>query len=299
MVRLKRYEKNPILTGREGVWWDSLYAYNPAAVIHEGAVHILYRAEGDEKRKNIETRWPVSRLGLAVSKNGYDIDERLPEFTMEGEGPEEFWGIEDPRVSKIDGTYYVLYVQVAPGHTALALATTKDFRSYERRGRVMPEVQQRTSALLPEKWKGKYVLIHRIQPNMQIAYSEDLVAWHDSKTLMEVRPGSWDNAKIGVSPPPLRTEEGWLCFYHGVDEKKVYRVGAALLDLDDPSRVLARLDEPILEPTAPYEAKGLVPNVVYRYGAVELGGEFLVYYGGADAVTGVASIGVEEMLGAC
>ncbi len=298
MIELKRYDKNPILTGREGVWWDSKYAYNPAATIHDGKVHLLYRAEGDEKRKDIETRWPVSRLGLAISENGYDIDERPEEFAMEGEGPEEFWGIEDPRVTKIGDTYYVLYVQVAPKHTALALATTKDFKTYERRGRIMPEVQQRTSALLPEKWKGEYVLIHRIRPNMQIAYSEDLVSWHGSKTLMEVRPGKWDANYIGVSPPPLKTEKGWLMFYHGTNKNRVYCASAALLDLDDPSKVIGRLEEPLLEPIAPYEAVGLVPNVVYPCGAVELNGEFLVYYGGADAVTGVASVGVEELLSA-
>ena len=302
MIRLRRYSGNPILTGREGVWWDSKYAYNAGAAIHEGKVHLLYRAEGDEKRKDIETRFPVSRLGLAISRNGYEIDERPTGFALGGEGPEELWGVEDPRVTKIGDTYYLVYVQVAPprnptaDHSHLALATTKDFRTYTRHGQLMPEIPQRTSGLLPEKVNGKYVLIHRIRPNMQIAYSEDLVAWRDSRTLMAVRPGKWDSNFIGIGAQPLKTEKGWLLFYHGTDADRVYRLGAAWLDLDDPSKILARLEEPILEPDAPYEAKGLTPNVAYACGAVELNGEFLVYYGGADAVLGVASIGVEELL---
>ena len=295
-IKLNRCSKNPIMTGRAGVWWDSKYVYNAGATIHNDRVHILYRAEGDEKRKNIETRWPQTRLGLAVSKNGYDIDERPEQFAIEGQGPQEFWGIEDPRITKIGDTYYIVYVQVAPEHTCLALATTRDWKTYARHGQLMPEVQQRTSGLLPEKYRGEFVLLHRIRPNMQIAYSEDLKTWHDSKALMSVRPGKWDCNYMGIGAQPLKTEKGWLLFYHGVDAKKVYRLGAAWLDLDDPSKVAARLDDFILQPEDDWEVRGLVPNVVYTCGAVEWKGEFIVYYGGSDSVLCAASIGVDEML---
>ena len=297
-VRLRRCPKNPILKPRPNIWWDSKYVYNPAATIHDGKVYLLYRAEGDEARKNIRMKWPVTRLGLAVSKNGYDIDERPEQFFMEGEGPEELWGIEDPRVSKIGDTYYIVYVQVAPNHTCLALATTKDWKSHQRHGKLMPEVQQRTSALLPEKIRGEYVLIHRIRPNMQIAYSEDLKNWHDSRTLMTIRPDKWDCGKIGIGAQPLKTPKGWLLFYHATDQNRVYRLGAAMLDLDDPSKVIGRLDDFILQPEDPWEVKGLIANVVYACGAVELNGEYIVYYGASDSLLCAASVGVDEILSA-
>lgn len=295
-IRLRRCPKNPIVRPRPDVRWDSKYVYNPAATVHQGRVHLLYRAEGDEKRKDIETRWPVTRLGLAISKNGYDIAERPEQFQLEGQGPQESWGIEDPRVSKIGDTYYIVYVQVAPNHTCLALATTKDWKTYQRRGQLMPQVQQRTSGLLPEKHKGKFVLLHRIRPNMQIAFSEDLKTWHDSRPLMGVRPDKWDCGKIGIGAQPLKTEKGWLLFYHGVDANGVYRLGAAWLDLDDPRKVVGRLDDFVLQPEDEWEVQGLVPNVVYACGAVELGGEFIVYYGASDSLLCAASIGVAEML---
>ncbi|MCX7804823.1 MAG: glycosidase [Planctomycetota bacterium] len=295
-IRLRRCPKNPILRPRPNVPWDSKYVYNPGATIHDGRVYLLYRAEGDEARKNVRMKWPVTRLGLAISSNGYDIDERPERFQLEGEGPDELWGIEDPRISKIGDTYYIVYVQVAPNHTCLALATTKDWKTYQRHGKLMPEVQQRTSGLLPEKYKGEYVLIHRIRPNMQIAFSEDLKTWHDSQPLMGVRPGMWDCNYMGLGAQPLKTEKGWLLFYHGVDHKKVYRLGAAWLDLDDPRKVIGRLDDFILEPEDEWEVKGLVANVVYTCGAVELNGEFIVYYGASDSLLCAASIGVDEML---
>jgi predicted GH43/DUF377 family glycosyl hydrolase len=295
-ISLQRCKNNPILKGREGVWWDSKYAYNAAASSYDGKAYILYRAEGDEVRKNVTTRWPVTRLGLAISKNGFDIDERPKEFFMEGEGPLEFWGIEDPRVSKIDDAYYIVYVQVAPKHTCLALAVTKDWKTVERRGQLMSEVQQRTSGLLPGKIKGEFVLLHRIKPNMQIAFSEDLKKWHDSQPLMSVRPGKWDCSYMGLGAQPLKTPKGWLLFYHGVDKFKIYRLGAAMLDLENPAKVIGRLDDFILEPDDPWELRGLYPNVVYTCGAVELNGQYIVYYGGSDSVLCAASIGVEEML---
>jgi predicted GH43/DUF377 family glycosyl hydrolase len=132
---------------------------------------------------------------------------------------------------------------------------------------------------------------------MQIAYSSDLKEWHDSRPLMDRRPGvAWEAKKIGLGAQPIRTEKGWLLFYHAVDADKVYRLGIAWLDLEDPSKVIGRLDCPVLEPEEPYELEGVIKNVVYTCGAVEWNGQYLVYYGAADHVLGVASAPVEDVL---
>jgi len=298
MIQLQRYEKNPILTGNPERWWESKYVYNAGAAIHDGKVQILYRAEGDEMRANTDMRWPISRLGLAVSEDGYHITERRASPVLEGAGEKEAWGIEDPRISKIGDTYHIVYVQVAEGHTGLALAATKDFDVFEKRWPLMPEIQQRTSGLLPEKIKGEYVLLHRVRPNVQIAYSSDLKEWHGSRPLMLVRLGMWDCQYMGIGAQPLKTEKGWLLFYHATDEDAVYRLGIAWLDLEDPSIVRGRLDYPILEPVTDFEKEGLFPNVVYTCGAVEKASRYLVYYGASDSVLCVASVDKDEVLSA-
>ncbi len=295
MIRLKRYEGNPILTGNPTNWWESKYVYNPAAILHEGKVLILYRAEGDEKRRGIETRWPVSRFGVALSEDGYEITARWEQPVMGPTCEDDFWGVEDPRIVKLDDTYYITYVGVSPMGDRLAYATTKDFKTITRGGRLMLEVNQRTSSLMPEKIKGKFALIHRITPSMWVSYSEDLVHWHDTKVIMTPRPGHWDEKKVGIGSQPIRTDKGWLIFYHATDRRDVYRVGIVWLDLEDPSKVVARQEEPALEPLMDYEVHGLTHDVIYPCGAVELGGEYLLYYGGADMVTCVASVPVDEV----
>ncbi len=300
MLKLKRFEKNPILKGVPGQPFHSKYIYNAGATIYNNQVLLLYRAEGEYKRPGIETRWPLTTLGVATSDDGFHFGNlRCPVMVPQEE--REMWGLEDPRVSKIDDTYYLVIVQVGPhppdeSQDSLLLATTKDFVTFKRHGRLMPEVRQRTSGLLPAKIRGEYVLIHRQAPSMQIAYSSDLVEWHGSKPLMEPRPGvAWEAKKIGIGAQPIRTDRGWLLFYHAVDANKVYRLSIAWLDLDDPSKVIGRLDYPILEPEADYEKFGLTKNVVYTCGAVEWQGRYLVYYGAADAVLAVASASVEEV----
>ena len=133
-------------------------------------------------------------------------------------------------------------------------------------------------------------MLHRTFPNIWIAWSEDLVNWHDHKPLMRVQLGAWDCNRIGAGAPPIKTGDGWLNFYHGVDHRRIYRLGIMLLDLEDPSKVIGRSVEPILNPEMDYEKTGLVPNVVFTCGAAEIDGRYHVYYGGADKVVGVATI---------
>ncbi len=301
MLKLERYEGNPILKGIPGEPFHSKYIYNAGATIHDGKVKLVYRAEGDYPRPDVESKWPLTMLGLAESEDGFNFTTHKEPF-MKPVGPEEKRGIEDPRISKIDDVYHILFVQVGADDSgkqeeSLALATTTDFKTVERKWRVMPDVDQRTSGLLPAKVKGKYVLIHRVSPNMNIAYSEDLKTWHDSKVLMEPRPDvAWESHKIGIGAQPIWTEKGWLLFTHARDRDGAYHLSIAWLDLDDPSKVISRPDYPILEAEAEYERVGLTKNVVYTCGAVEWQGRFLVYYGGADTVLAVASAPADEVM---
>jgi len=156
--------------------------------------------------------------------------------------------------------------------------------------RVVLEEPNKDGGLLPEKIDGRYMLFHRREPNIWVGYSKDLVDWKNHKIIMSPIEGTWQSKKIGIAGPPIKREDGWLLFYHGVDSNNEYRLGAALLDLKDPSKVIHRQAEPILVPELGWEKRGLVPNVVFSCGAVEIGNMYYVYYGGADTHIGVASI---------
>lgn len=300
-MELERYNANPVLAPTDN-WWENKAVFNCAAVRSNGDIHILYRAQGDDD---------VSRFGYACTQNGLDIIRRDDSPNYESVGDElERLGVEDPRITRIDDTYYITYTGVSlypccesrpsplksvPWRCRVGLISTKDFRTYTKHGCILPDMDNKDVVLFPEKIDGRYVMLHRTFPNMWIAYSDDLVHWYDHKLLMRVQPGSWDCNRIGAGAPPIKTEYGWLNFYHGVDHKRNYRLGILLLDLDDPSKVIGRSADPILSPDEDYEKEGLVPNVVFTCGAVESNGNYLVYYGGADKVIGVATMPREDM----
>lgn len=299
-IRLERYEGNPILKPKKDSAWENLNVSNAGVAIHDGAVHLLYRAEGEERRLGPGS-WPVTRLGLAISRDGFNIDYRGPDPVLDvirGEPNYEEFGIEDPRISKIGDTYYIVYTALSrfgAWGDKLALATTRDFKTFERKGLLMEDIEQRTSGLLPEKINGEYVLFHRIMPNAWISYSKDLKEWHGSRVFMRTHIGAWYEKKMGIGAPPIKTAKGWLLFYHGVDRNNRYGLGIALLDLHDPSKIIKNQEEPILVPEEDYEKEGFISNVVYTCGAVEKDGRYLVYYGCADRVLAVAGVSVEEV----
>jgi predicted GH43/DUF377 family glycosyl hydrolase len=297
-LTLRRYEGNPVLKGVPGQAFHSKYIYNAAAAVHDEKIILVYRAEGDYERP-VRSKWPLTMLGLAESADGFHFTTS-PEPFMRPREMSEDWGIEDPRISKIGDTYYIVYVQVTGGsgrRDTVAFATTKDFRTVERKWQIMPTVNQRTTALFPEKFGDEFLLLHRVVPNISIARSADLRQWRDSRVIMAPRPGiAWEEKKIGICGPPIRTECGWLLIYHGRDACDVYRLGLAWLDLEDPSKVIGRLEYPILEPETAYEKAGLTANAVYSCGAVEWRGQYLVYYGAADSVLGMAWAPVDEVL---
>lgn len=221
---------------------------------------------------------------------------------------EEHWGIEDPRITQVGDEYFVVYVGFSVAGPLVLLATTRDFKTWDRRG-VLMAPEDKDAALFPCLFDGRWALIHRPSPSMSglgahiwLSFSPDLRHWGDSKVLLPARRGGWwDANKVGVGPPPLLTGEGWLVCYHGVRTTasgSIYRLGLALLDRDDPTRVLARGNEWVLGPAEPYERTGDVPDVVFPCGWVlqEDGETLLLYYGAADSVTCVAQASLPAML---
>ncbi len=302
VLKLERYTGNPILTPTANKW-ENLNVSNAAAAVYDGKVYLLYRAEGEELRKGPGS-WPVTRIGLAVSGNGYDISWRGSEPVFD-RSPTDPWcefGCEDPRVSKIGDTYYIVYVSMSRfGHIGdrLAYATTKDFKTFEKHGLLMDEFEQRTSGLLPGKINGEYCLFHRPMPNLWLSRSKDLKTWHDYRCIFKTRPGTWYENKLGIGAPPLLTPYGWLLVWHGKNNAQQYALSVMLLDKDDPGKILKIQEEPILEVEMPYEKDGFVPNVVYTNGVVEFGDEFLVYYGCADRCLAVGSLSKERVYRWC
>lgn len=293
-MKLIRCSEKPLLTPIECHDWEKAAVFNCGAFRKDGLIHLLYRAAdhpfGDTSRQS------VSSFGYAVSADGINFF-RFDKPVLTGHGPQERCGVEDPRITLIGDTYYVLYTAYGgrePYDFRISMATTKNFITWERHGVVLDE-PNKDAALFPEKIGGRYILLHRRPPAIWMAFSDDLVKWTDHTVVMDVVPCSWDSWRIGIAGPPIKTEQGWLLIYHGVDHKRVYRLGIALLDLKDPTKVIARQREPILEPELDWEVNGLVPNVVFSCGAVETETHYYVYYGGADTVIGMAMLAKSDV----
>ncbi len=302
IIQLQRYEKNPILTHSNNRW-ESVNVSNAAATIYDEKVYLLYRAEGKERRAP-DRAWPITRLGLAVSENGYDISYRHPEpiFDKSDSDPWCEFGCEDPRISKIEETYYIVYVTMSRfGYSGdrLAYATTKDFKKFEKHGLLMKQLEQRTSGFLPGKIDGKFVLFHRPMPNMWVSFSKDLKTWENMTCIFETKEGTWYENKLGIGAPPIETDYGWLLFWHGKNNKAEYALGIMLLDKNDPRKILKVQDKPILTCETEYEKKGFVDNVVYTNGAVRFGDKYFVYYGCCDHCLAVATVDVDKVNAWC
>jgi len=335
-TRLQRFQRNPILEPDPKHWWESKATFNPGVLYEGGKVHILYRAIGDSDVSvlgyassvdgfNIEERLdkPVYVPRESFEGAGFQYPPVMhPEITYllaDGEVEEVSYvsggggwgGCEDPRLTRIDDKVFMTYVAFdgySPPRVALTSIDIDDFLAkrwqWERPVLISPPgVVDKNACILPEKINSKYVIFHRIFPSILIDFVDDLD--FDGKTRflkgqfrIRPRPSYWDSRKVGAGAPPIKTEDGWLLVYHAVGEREPgrYKIGAMLLDLKDPTRVLARCKEPILEPEAWYENEGWKSGVIYPCGAAVIGSRLLVYYGGADKVGCVASMELDKLL---
>jgi predicted GH43/DUF377 family glycosyl hydrolase len=299
-----RHPANPILTAQD--WPYPVNAvFNPAAAQVDGATVLLAR---------VEDRRGISHLTVARSANGTDgwTIEAEPLLAPDDSTASEQWGFEDPRVVWVDelDRWVITCTAYGPAGPAVFLATTEDFRTVERYG-VVRQPEDKNAALLPHRIDGRWVLLHRpktqfggARGEILLSRSEDLLSWSAPEQVLEPREGAWwDSLRIGIGPPPLRTAQGWLLIYHGVKETvagELYRVGLALLDLDEPTKVLRRLPMWVLAPLAEYERTGDVPNVVFPCGLLHdaASGEVRLYYGAADSTICVATARLEALLDA-
>jgi len=329
---LKKSESNPILSPNPANDWENLAVCNPGAWYEDGTFYLLYRAAGDDEDHFIRFGLAESKDGIHFSR----VSDK-PVFGPSCNGP-DMGGVEDARIVKFGDEFYVTYAyrssppgrywtfphdvvrlpDAGPDAPAVfreniansGLALTKDFKTWRRLGRItQSNLDDRDVILFPEKINGKFAMLHRpkewtgeqygcMHPAVWITFSDDLMVWNEkSDILLQGKPGTWEE-KVGGSTPPLRTEDGWLLIYHGVEEggKGYYRVGVALLDLNDPKKILARSENFIMEPEHPYEIEGFYNGCVFPTGNVIVDDTLFVYYGAADKYVGLATCSVSRLL---
>ncbi len=319
--QLMRHEHNPILSPHEGRYWEMKATFNPGAVYADRRVHLLYRAIGGDD---------MSVLGYARSDDGVTIAERLerpafvpvsrkkplPEVSVSpltySSGGGWNGGCEDPRLTLLHNTVYLMYTAFdgwGSIRIALSSISLEDFLkkrwTWKEPALISPPGEiHKNWVLFPEKINGKFAILHSISPRVEIEYFDSLEKLENEEVVIQShydrvsRTGGWDSWIRGAGPPPIKTKLGWLLFYHAMDVRDPdrYKIGAMILDLKDPTKVLYRARVPVLEPDMHYENGGFKSGVVYSCGAVAKDGELYVYYGGGDSVVCVAMAKLDTFL---
>ena len=318
LLDLKRSKQNPIIEPNKDKYWESKASFNPTAILHDGKVHVIYRAIGESDN---------SVLGYINSKNGHDFNEGSRELAYyhrnirpvcntisqisycSGGG----WGggCEDPRLTLIGNTVYMIYTafdgwgSVRMALTSISLDDFISMRWNWKRPVLIspPEEIHKNWVIFPEKIKGKYAILHSISPKIMINYFKSLDELDGNNFIYSVHQGSrlWgmrDKLIRGVGPSPLKTKYGWLVLYHKMEkyDSHRYKLWAMILDAEDPTKILYNSNQPILEPDEWYENEGYKEGVVYSCGAIIKDGELFVYYGGADKVSCVATANLDKFL---
>ena len=293
-----RYKGNPILTPEN--WpYPANAVFNPAAVKLNTETLLLVR---------VEDMRGFSHLTVARSADGLTNWQIDPKPTLEADqsSREEKWGLEDPRIVWLEEQkqFGITYTSFSEGGPVVSLAITKNFRTFARLGALLPP-EDKDACLLPRRVRGRFALIHRPivrgEAHMWISFSPDLKHWGDHRTLIRTRSAYWDGHRVGLACQPIETPQGWMIFYHGVrvtTAGAIYRVGLALLDLDEPWKVLRRSDEWVLGPREFYERVGDVGDVVFPSGAIiqKETNQLSLYYGAADCTVAVATANLTDVL---
>jgi predicted GH43/DUF377 family glycosyl hydrolase len=295
-----RHPANPIITAADLPRMVNA-VFNPGATVFDGETLLLLR---------VEDRTGLSHLVVARSPNGYDnwIVERDRGMFAQTSTFEEHWGIEDPRITRVGDEYLIVYTGYSATGAIVLLASTRDFVNFERRGVLQPP-EDKDAALFPTTFDGRWALIHRptaemagVGAHIWLSWSPDLRHFGDAKVLLPARRGGWwDANKVGLGPPPMLTHVGWLVCYHGVRvtaSGSIYRLGLALLEREDPTRLVARSNEWVFGPSTHYERTGDVPDVVFPCGWIldDDGDTIRMYYGAADSVVCLATASLKALL---
>ncbi len=300
-MELLRHPANPIVLPDPASDWESRNVFNPSVVHHNGLFHMHYRAQGLD--------W-VSRIGYAVSQDGI-VWNRLRRPVLEPADAAEARGVEDPRVTFLEGRFYMCYTAYGSTFTGPGepthdgggilpmIAVSNNLVTWERLGPIVRGEDNKDHALFPRRQEGRYIALHRRWPQIWLAASDDLLNWPESgmAPIFGPRPDNgWDSLSVGGNGAPIETDRGWLLIYHGYGPERVYRWGAALLDREDPSRVISRPRAHIFEPREIWELRGDVPNVVFSCTNLVVGEEVYFYYGGGDSVIGLATCKLANLL---
>ena len=293
-IKFTRINNKPIIEPDPNLPWEAGGVFAPAVILENNKWKMIYRSFGADK---------ISRFGYAISDDGINWQKDKEPRVVPDEGLLEYSGIEDPRIVKFDDKYLICYTAYANKkrfvETRIRILETKDFIKFKRITPIFKNhwrKNDKDGVLFPEKIDGLYVMLHRIIPDIQISSSVDLRKWTDYTIVLNPTIQPWESRKIGAGAPPIKTDLGWLIFYHGVDKMDRYSMGAAILDIKITTIVRFRLPFPLLEPDALYEKYGTVPSVVFGTSAIEVGRDYRLYYGAADSVIAAASINKSKLL---
>jgi len=300
-MKLQRHAANPIMLPDPTSDWETYNVFNPSVIYHNNLFHMHYRAQGLD--------W-VSRIGYAISSDGISWN-RLRQPVLSPHDVSDARGIEDPRVTEIEGRFYMCYTaysrEVPAGVTAThagggvmpMIAVGDNLIDWHTIGPIVRGEDNKDHVLFPRRINGRFVALHRRRPFVWLAESDDLVSWPEEhmRPIYGPRPeNGWDEESVGGNGVPIETEHGWLMLNHAYDHEHVYRLSACLLDLDDPSKVIRRPKSFILEPAELWELRGDVPNVVFSNANPVVNNIVHVYYGGADHVIGLATCALNDLL---
>lgn len=290
-LQLQRHPQSPLLYPNPLHRWEALNVFNASVLWHQGLFHMHYRAQGVDF---------VSSIGYAVSADGIAWNRLEQPVFAPHNGREDYRGLEDPRVTPLEGRFYMCYTAYGAHGNYPMIAVSDNLITWEDVG-PLEKTENKDHVLFPQKIGGRYAILHRRRPHIWIAFSDDLRHWTDHTILMSPRAlgqsqDDWDTKSIGANGVPIPTDVGWLLFYHGYGPDHIYRSSVALLDLEDPTRVLNRPTTHIIEPAETWEIRGDVPNVIFSCANIVVGDELRFYYAGADRVIGLATAPFADVL---
>lgn len=301
-MKLQRHPASPILLPDPTSLWECYNVFNPSVIYHNGLFHMHYRAQGMD--------W-VSRLGYAVSTDGIHWN-RLRQPVLSPRDDSDSRGVEDPRVTYLDSRFYMCYTAYGrefsgpqPTHAGWGIlpmiAVSDNLITWERLGPLVHGEDNKDHVLFPRKIRGRYAALHRRWPDVWLAYSDDLHTWNETDMARVYGPrlndsAAWDSKSVGSNGVPIETDAGWLLLNHGYDADHIYKFGVCLVDLDDPTKVLARPQTAIFWPEELWELRGDVPNVVFSNANPVVEDTVYVFYGGGDHVIGLATCSLADLL---
>jgi predicted GH43/DUF377 family glycosyl hydrolase len=286
-MQLVRHPQSPLLYPNPLHQWEAMNVFNCAVTFWNGLFHMHYRAQGVDF---------ISHIGYAVSADGLLWNRLEKPVVAPHQVREDYRGVEDPRVTQLGDTFYMCYTAYGENGNFPMIAQSQNLITWEDVG-PLEKTENKDHVLFPEKINGRYAILHRRRPHIWVAYSDDLKNWTDHTIIMSPREANdWDAKSIGANGVPVKTEHGWLLFYHGYGKEHIYRQSVALLDLENPAQVIHCPTGYFMEPQETWEIRGDVPNVIFSCSNNVVGDDLYFYYAGADRLIGLATAPMADVI---